>query len=84
MGWNALKIADKSNPIWEGLPDDPYFYFVHSYYPEGVDSSVEAGVCSYGKDFTAAVTRGNLLATQFHPEKSQENGLRLIQNFLEQ
>jgi len=83
MGWNALKLTDSSHPFWQGLPEDPYFYFVHSYYSVGVDATVDAGYCSYGADFTAAVIKGNLLATQFHPEKSQENGLQLLRNFLE-
>ncbi len=82
MGWNALKLSDRSHAVWEGLPEDPYFYFVHSYYSVEVDPSVVAGVCEYGEPFTACVIKGNLLATQFHPEKSQDNGLKLIENFL--
>ncbi len=83
MGWNSLQVTDPSHAIWKGLPEDPYFYFVHSYYPVEVEASVQAGSCNYGEDFTACVIRGNLLATQFHPEKSQDNGLRLLKNFLE-
>jgi len=56
---------------------------VHSYYSEGVDESFSAGTCDYGKPFTACVAKGNLIATQFHPEKSQANGLKLLKNFLE-
>ncbi len=82
MGWNALKVTDPSHALWKGLPEDPYFYFVHSYYSVDVDESVRAGSCEYGENFTACVIRGNLLATQFHPEKSQENGLLLLKNFL--
>lgn len=83
MGWNVLKINDPTHPLWKGMPENPYFYFVHSYYSIGVDSELEAGVCNYGEDFSACVIRGNLLATQFHPEKSQDNGLLLLKNFLE-
>ena len=82
MGWNALEIADPSHKLWDGLSETPYFYFVHSYYSEGVDPSYAAASCNYGEDFTACVIKGNLFATQFHPEKSQENGLKLIENFL--
>ena len=82
MGWNALKLSDSAHAVWEGLPEDPYFYFVHSYYSVEVDPTVVAGVCEYGEPFTACVIKGNLLATQFHPEKSQDNGLKLIENFL--
>lgn len=82
MGWNALRIGDPSHPVWKGLPKDPYFYFVHSYYSTEVQEDVQAGNCLYGEEFTACVIKGNLLATQFHPEKSQQNGLRLIENFL--
>jgi len=82
MGWNALKGIDTAHPYWAGMREDPYFYFVHSYYSEGVPSDVAAGYCEYGKKFTACVIKGNLLATQFHPEKSQENGILLLKNFL--
>lgn len=82
MGWNSLKLKDRSHSVWEGLPEEPYFYFVHSYYSVGVNDCANAGSCEYGEDFTACVLKGNLLATQFHPEKSQENGLKLIENFL--
>lgn len=83
MGWNALKGIDPNHPYWAGLSEDPYFYFVHSYYSVNVPAAVAAGTCHYGSDFTACVIKGRLLATQFHPEKSQENGLKLIANFLQ-
>jgi len=82
MGWNALHIKDSSHAIWAGLPENPYFYFVHSYYSTDVRPESVAGTCLYGEEFSASVIHGNLLATQFHPEKSQQNGLKLIENFL--
>ena len=81
MGWNSLQLADTSHPIWKGLPDEPFFYFVHSYYPEPKNQEDAAATCDYALPFAAAVTRGKLIATQFHPEKSQHNGLQLLRNF---
>ena len=89
MGWNQLKYgydgADagvKSQcPIFEGIPEGSYFYFVHSYYVEPEDQTVVAAMTDYGTSFVSAVWRGNMFATQFHPEKSQEAGLKLIENF---
>ena len=82
MGWNKIIKKQKSDPIWEGLEEDPYFYFVHSFYPKPDDSKIIASTTPYGCEFTSSVRRGNLFATQFHPEKSQGAGLRLIRNFL--
>jgi glutamine amidotransferase len=89
MGWNqvmysAAVTANDSKrkcPLFEGIPDETYFYFVHSYYVEPEDSGVVAGVTDYGIPFASAVWRDNVFATQFHPEKSQEAGLKLIENF---
>lgn len=81
MGWNSLKC--RPAPLWNGIGDDPYFYFVHSYYPEVVDQSLVAATCTYGVEFAAAISRGNLFATQFHPEKSQKSGALLLKNFVE-
>ena len=81
MGWNSLQLADASHPIWKGLPDEPFFYFVHSYYPEPTEQQHTSATCDYALPFAAAVTRGKLIATQFHPEKSQHNGLQLLRNF---
>ncbi|MEJ6573359.1 MAG: imidazole glycerol phosphate synthase subunit HisH [Akkermansiaceae bacterium] len=83
MGWNSLTLSDPSHPIWKDMPEDPFFYFVHSYYPEPANQKDIAATCDYALQFAAAVTRGNLIATQFHPEKSQHNGLQLLRNFLE-
>ena len=85
MGWNTVRPACPQNAAWAGLGEAPYFYFVHSYYPVPVDAEVIAGTTDYaGIHFAAAVQRGRMLATQFHPEKSQDTGLRLLGNFLDQ
>ncbi len=82
MGWNSVKLTDPDHPIWAGLPEEPFFYFVHSYYPEPENENHVAAICDYALPFAAAVTRNNLIATQFHPEKSQHNGLQLLRNFI--
>ena len=81
MGWNQVKQMMK-HPLFKGIPDNSNFYFVHSYYPETADESFVAGKTNYGIDFCSAVIRDNLVATQFHPEKSGELGLKLYSNFL--
>ncbi|MDA7506589.1 imidazole glycerol phosphate synthase subunit HisH [Akkermansiaceae bacterium] len=84
MGWNDVSIKHVSSPLWAGFEGDPYFYFVHSFYPVAENESDVAATCHYGDEtFCAAIERGNLLATQFHPEKSQHTGLKLLNNFLE-
>jgi glutamine amidotransferase len=80
MGWNRVKVL-RPAPILAGLPEEPYFYFVHSYYVEPADPNVTAAVTEYGTWFTSVVWRDNLFATQFHPEKSQAIGLQLLKNF---
>ncbi|MDC0088206.1 imidazole glycerol phosphate synthase subunit HisH [Akkermansiaceae bacterium] len=82
MGWNSITPTDTAHPIWNELPEDPFFYFVHSYYPEPASQDDVAATCDYALPFAAAVTRGKLIATQFHPEKSQHNGLQLLRNFV--
>jgi imidazole glycerol phosphate synthase glutamine amidotransferase subunit len=83
MGWNSITPTDPDHPLWKDMPDEPFFYFVHSYYPEPANKEHIAATCDYGLPFAAAVIRGNLVATQFHPEKSQPNGLQLLKNFLD-
>ena len=83
MGWNTVHPTTPGDAIWAGLGDAPHFYYVHSYYPEPVDTSIIAATSTYGCTYAAAVRRGRLIATQFHPEKSQLTGLRLLQNFLQ-
>jgi len=81
MGWNQVQQRMK-HPIFEGIPDDANFYFVHSYYAVPEDDSVIAAETEYGIRFCSMILRGNLVATQFHPEKSGEMGLRMYRNFL--
>jgi len=80
MGWNRVWIRQPS-PIWDGVPDGAYFYFVHSYYPQPTDATSVAAVTEYGLSFPSAIVRDNIIACQFHPEKSQAVGLRLLANF---
>jgi glutamine amidotransferase len=81
MGWNQVK-QKISHPIFDGIPDEANFYFVHSYYVEPEDSSLAAGETEYGIPICSVLTRGNMVATQFHPEKSGEVGLRFYDNFI--
>ena len=83
MGWNTVRQR-VAHPIFEGIPDDSYFYFVHSYYPQPDDESVVIGETEYGVTFASVLARDNIVATQFHPEKSGEMGLRMYANFLAQ
>ena len=84
MGWNNVQLSNSQSRYWQDLTEDPYFYFVHSFYPIAENESDVAATCHYGDErFCAAIERGNLLATQFHPEKSQHRGLQLLENFLE-
>ncbi|MEK7203895.1 MAG: imidazole glycerol phosphate synthase subunit HisH [candidate division NC10 bacterium] len=80
MGWNRVRVECPA-PILAGLPETPYFYFVHSYFVEPADPGVVAGTTEYGIRFTSVIWRQNLFATQFHPEKSQATGLQLLKNF---
>ncbi|GGE75176.1 imidazole glycerol phosphate synthase subunit HisH [Massilia psychrophila] len=81
MGWNRVRQL-RSHPVWEGIDDDAYFYFVHSYYVDPVDPADAIGETDYGAPFCSAVARDNIVATQFHPEKSAAAGLRLYKNFV--
>jgi glutamine amidotransferase len=81
MGWNQVKQR-VSHPIFDGIPDEDSFYFVHSYYVEPEDSSLVAGETEYGIPICSVIVRDNLIATQFHPEKSGETGLRIYNNFI--
>ena len=82
MGWNQLHITAPSDRLMKGLHQAPDFYFVHSYYPVPEDPAVITSTCNYGVEFAASVTRGNLSAVQFHPEKSQALGLTMLGNFI--
>jgi glutamine amidotransferase len=81
IGWNQVK-QKFSHPIFEGIPDEANFYFVHSFYAEPEDTSIVAGTTSYGVSMCSVVIKDNLIATQFHPEKSGEHGLKMYSNFL--
>ncbi len=81
MGWNQVKQVT-SHPLWQAIPQDSRFYFVHSYFAELSDMEQTAGQTEYGIRFTAAVATDNLFAVQFHPEKSQRAGLQLLSNFI--
>lgn len=81
MGWNQVRQR-MSHPIFSGIPSEADFYFVHSYFVETEDSSLVAGETVYGLPFCSVLTRGNLVATQFHPEKSGEFGLKFYDNFI--
>lgn len=81
MGWNQVRQL-KHHPLFEGVSDNTNFYFVHSYFGVPEDGSIVAGVTDYGVSFPSVLIRGNLVATQFHPEKSGEAGLKIYDNFL--
>ncbi|MDD3269462.1 MAG: imidazole glycerol phosphate synthase subunit HisH [Syntrophomonadaceae bacterium] len=82
IGWNDIKIC-KEHPIFKGLNQDTAtFYFVHSFHLNCKDENEQLAYCEYGEKFTAAIFRDNIVATQFHPEKSQDNGLLLLNNFV--
>jgi imidazole glycerol-phosphate synthase subunit HisH len=81
MGWNRVRQA-QPHPVWRGVADGAWFYFVHSYYAEPSESRHSVGETEYGGRFTSAVARDNIFATQFHPEKSAADGLMLYRNFL--
>jgi imidazole glycerol-phosphate synthase subunit HisH len=80
MGWNSIAIRKRS-PLLDGVPDGAFMYFVHSYYVVPDDQSVACTMTDYGRPFVSSVARDNIFACQFHPEKSQSTGLRIIRNF---
>ena len=81
MGWNQV-VQTRPHPVWAGVPDQSFFYFVHSFYAKPTSREHSVGEADYGDRFTAAVARDNIFATQFHPEKSADHGLQLYRNFL--
>jgi glutamine amidotransferase len=83
MGWNQLELTQSNLPLWQQLTPNSYVYFVHSYYVDPVDTSVRAAMVTHGSQrITAAIARDNLMAVQFHPEKSADNGLQILSNFV--
>jgi imidazole glycerol-phosphate synthase subunit HisH len=85
MGWNQLELTQPKSNLWEYLPPNPWVYFVHSYYVDPVDPDVRAATVTHGSQtVTAAIARENLMAVQFHPEKSSNIGLQILSNFVSQ
>ena len=84
MGWNALNIAEnhREKGLFAGIPQDSYAYFVHSYHALPKDRAIISSTCFYGEEITASISAGNIMATQFHPEKSGDIGLKIIHNFV--
>ena len=80
MGWN--RVSQRPHALWQGIPDEAYFYFVHSFFAHPSQVNHTAGSTDYGGSFTCALARDNIFATQFHPEKSAQHGLSLYRNFL--
>ena len=81
MGWNNVRQSS-DHPVWKGISQDSRFYFVHSYYALATESSSVAATSDYGGEFVSAIARANIFAVQFHPEKSHEQGLKLLENFV--
>jgi len=83
MGWNQLEIPQPQKELWRDLPSDPYVYFVHSYYVQPQEPNVISAMVTHGSQtVTAAIAHDNLMAVQFHPEKSSDNGLKILSNFV--
>lgn len=82
IGWNQLEIVRPDCPLYQGIAEGSHVYFVHSFYPQPVDASIVATRTNYGLPFASSVWKDNVFATQFHPEKSQTVGLRLLENFV--
>ena len=83
MGWNQIKIKQSQCPLWQGIDDFTHVYFCHSYYVQPTDPQVISTQTEYGIDFASSICRDNVLGVQFHPEKSQLMGLRILKNFKE-
>ncbi|MDD2688980.1 MAG: imidazole glycerol phosphate synthase subunit HisH [Candidatus Omnitrophica bacterium] len=82
MGWNQLKIASRDTPLLKGIPDNSYVYFCHSFYPKPKDKITTAATTDYGVNFASLVWQDNIFGVQFHPEKSQKVGLKILENFV--
>jgi imidazole glycerol-phosphate synthase subunit HisH len=83
MGWNTARFVDPALPLWRGLGSEAFFYFVHSYHPKPLDASLAACMTDYAGEFVSGMVAPNLVAVQFHPEKSQTAGLTLLRNALD-
>ncbi|QLE58771.1 imidazole glycerol phosphate synthase subunit HisH [Nostoc sp. TCL26-01] len=85
MGWNQLELTQEKSILWEHLPPQPWVYFVHSYYVDPVEAQIKAATVTHGtQTITAAIAHENLMAVQFHPEKSSNIGLQILSNFVSQ
>ena len=85
MGWNQLEVTQPKSILWEHLPSDPWVYFVHSYYVDPIEKQIRAATVTHGtQTVTAAIAHENLIAVQFHPEKSSNIGLQILSNFVAQ
>jgi len=82
IGWNQLEVTQPHCPLYRGIPSGSYVYFVHSFFPQPLDTSIVATRTTYGEPFASSVWKNNVFATQFHPEKSQSIGLKLLENFV--
>jgi glutamine amidotransferase len=82
IGWNQIDFAQADCPLYKDIPNGSHVYFVHSFFPQPVDESIVATRTTYGEPFASSVWKGNVFATQFHPEKSQAVGLKLLENFV--
>jgi imidazole glycerol-phosphate synthase subunit HisH len=83
MGWNQVTFKSKDCPLWKSVPNESFFYFVHSFYATETSDGIEEGSTDYGVNFVSAVWKQKIFATQFHPEKSQKWGLQILKNFIE-
>jgi imidazole glycerol-phosphate synthase subunit HisH len=83
IGWNQIELVQPDCPLYRGIPNGSYVYFVHSFFPSPEDPSIVATRTHYGETFASSIRKENVFATQFHPEKSQQIGLRLLSNFVE-
>ena len=83
IGWNQVQLARPDCPLFRGIAEGSYVYFVHSFFPQPADPSIIATRTTYGETFASSIWRDNVFATQFHPEKSQNTGLQLLRNFVE-
>ncbi len=80
MGWNTVRFTDPTHPVWQGMGAEETFYFVHSYYPKPEDPALAACVTDYAGEFVSGIVTDHLVAVQYHPEKSQQAGLKLLKN----
>ena len=83
IGWNQIDVVQRNCPLFKGIENGSYVYFVHSFFPKPEDAGIVATKTEYGETFASAIWRDNVYATQFHPEKSQRTGLQLLKNFVE-